>query len=44
MSYERAIAILSAVRNGFQGHSMGEITQALVLTGDIYDHPTNKPK
>ena len=35
MSYERAIAILVAVRSGYQGYSVGEITQALVLTGDI---------
>lgn len=35
MSYERAIAILCAVRGGFQGYSVAEITQALVLTGDV---------
>ena len=35
MSYEQAIAILSATRAGFSGYTVGQITQALVLTGDV---------
>lgn len=35
MSYEQAIAILNAVQAGDKTPTLGEITMALVLTGDI---------
>ena len=35
MTYTEAIAILNATRAGFAGYSVGQITQALVLTGDV---------
>ena len=35
MTYEQAIAILIAVRNGCKTPSELDIMQALVLTGDI---------
>lgn len=35
MSYEQALAILIRVRAGDKTPTLAEITQALILTGDI---------
>lgn len=35
MSYNEAIAILTAVRNGDQTPTVAQITLALTLTGDL---------
>lgn len=35
MSYQQAVAILTAVRNGDKSATVAQITLALTLTGDL---------
>ena len=38
MTYFQAVALLIRVRAGDKTPTIADITQALTLTGDIYDH------